>query len=179
MLFSFVLTSCSVEKKLQKYCPLCPTVTITKDSIYVKDSIVEVPYQIPADSSWYFALLECDSKGRVVVVENTGGSSGRAKKPKVSINNNLLSVTSVCDSLSGVVKALQREIVIAKNKVKEIIVPCPPCNKSHEMNFLEKTFFWLGILFLIYFCVKFTFVAVRNRMLPVSQIIQLVLKSIL
>lgn len=57
-----VLSSCSLEKRLAKYCPMCPTETITE--VEYRDTTVEV--MVPGDSVKVIDSLYCDSLGNVL-----------------------------------------------------------------------------------------------------------------
>lgn len=60
-LATVILSSCSLEKRLAKYCKLCPTETITE--IEYRDTTVEV--LVPGDSVTVIDSLYCDSLGNV------------------------------------------------------------------------------------------------------------------
>jgi len=65
-----------IDRIKAKRCSRCPVQTIVRDSIIERFTVRDSTITIPADSSWYYALLECDSLGNVVVVkEETNNSS--------------------------------------------------------------------------------------------------------
>jgi len=61
IIFILLLQSCSISKKLDKYCPLCPTKTIIKDSISVvyKDSLVI--FDLPSDTVFNIQKIPCEN----------------------------------------------------------------------------------------------------------------------
>lgn len=83
-----IVSACSIERKLQKYCGLCPH----KDSIsnevqlVYKDSLI----YIPADSAWYWALLECDSFGNVFELQMQAFQGKSVQIEKRLVNNTIV-----------------------------------------------------------------------------------------
>lgn len=116
----FVLASCDAQKRLQRHCDKCPKET--KDSI-ITNTITETKYDTittPADSSWYNALLEC--KNGKVVIKDTTTKSGTtiAKKPKVTIKDNKLTVECVCDTAKIIHSYKQTNTVTEKFHTERI-----------------------------------------------------------
>jgi hypothetical protein len=60
-LVSFILSSCSIEKRLAKYCPLCPTET--ERVVEYRDTTITV--EVPGETVTVVDSLYCDSLGNV------------------------------------------------------------------------------------------------------------------
>lgn len=57
--------------------------------------------QVPADSSWLEALIECDSTGKAYLKEIAGYKTGKQSTlPSVRIQDNMLKVDCKCDSVA-------------------------------------------------------------------------------
>jgi hypothetical protein len=123
------LSSCSVSKRIKKCEKFCvqitDTITQTNTETVELTEYVDVPYYIPADTSAFLkALIECDSnyKAQIKILENKKGNRSVLKP---SINKNVLTVTCKADSLTGVVKALNKTIQRQTNKIQTLSRPCP------------------------------------------------------
>jgi hypothetical protein len=90
--FLIMLSSCR---------PVQHIATTSKDSIRIErvTEYRDTMIQVPADSSWLQALIECDSNGQAYLrqIENYQ-VSGRSTLPRVSLQNNQLQVNCRCDS---------------------------------------------------------------------------------
>lgn len=93
------LSGCVTREKCQKYFP--PEVR-SHDSVYteykefIRDSLVV----LPPDSSWLKILLDCkrgQARMEQIIAYRAGHNSGI---PKVSVNDNLLTVKCRCDTAS-------------------------------------------------------------------------------
>lgn len=147
-----VLSSCSYEKKLAKWCERCPKET-TKEIIERIDTTTIVT---PADSAWYFALLECikDSNGKFVpVVVDSAKSNGRKTRASVNLSNGKLKVDckTLEDSLQVLIKQVQTKEVVTK------IVP-----KIIPLKWWQKFLMWCGGILLVYIAIRITWFIAKN-----------------
>jgi hypothetical protein len=94
---SSLLTSCFVTRRQrERICNECKTHTTEyiRDSIYIKDTVVS----IEPDSSAVEALLECDSLGRVKIVEMST-LQGKLVKLELALKNNKLKAKGKVDTV--------------------------------------------------------------------------------
>lgn len=97
LVLSSLLTSCFVTRKQRdKICNECKTHTTEyiRDSIYIKDTVVKVE----PDSSSIEALLECDSLGRVKIVEMST-LQGKLVNLELALKNNRLKTRARVDTV--------------------------------------------------------------------------------
>lgn len=97
LIVSSLLTSCFVTRKQrEKICNDCKTHTTEyiRDSIYIKDTVVSVE----PDSSYIEALLECDSLGRVKIVEMSS-LQGKLVNLELALKNNRLKTKGKIDTI--------------------------------------------------------------------------------
>jgi hypothetical protein len=114
-----LLSSCSLEKRLAKYCPLCPIETTTV--IERVDSTITV--EVPGDTVTVTDSLYCDSLGNVRMIrihelENENMSI------RTRIINNVLTTDCISDTvyIDKIVKGLNTTTTIEK----KINVPYKP-----------------------------------------------------
>ena len=144
------ISSCGYEKKLAKWCERCPKETKT-EIIYTErfDTAVVVT---PADSAWYYALVECmaDSAGKYIpVVINSDQVQTPRTKVKVSLSSGQLKVNcqSLEDSIQVLVKQIEKKEVQSITKVVPKILP---------LKWWQKFLIWAGAIFLIILTIKLT-----------------------
>ncbi len=116
---SSLFASCVVTRKQrEKICNECKTHTTEyiRDSIYIKDTVVSVE----PDSSAIEALLECDSLGRVKIVEMST-LQGRVVNLELALKNNRLKTKAKMDTIKVYVPGV-KEI---RYRVKEVQVEKP------------------------------------------------------
>lgn len=97
LVLSSLLTSCFVTRKQRdRICNECKTHTIEyiRDSIYIKDTVVTVE----PDSSSIEALLECDSLGRVKIIEMSS-LQGKLVNLELALKNNKLKTKGKIDTI--------------------------------------------------------------------------------
>lgn len=97
-----ILNSCFVTKRQRdKICNECKTHTehYTRDSIYIKDTVVE----IEPDSSYVEALLFCDSIGNVHMRE-VAILQGRVIDLNVALKNNTFKLKAKTDTFKVYIK---------------------------------------------------------------------------
>lgn len=141
------LTGCITQQKCNDRFP--PVVSV-KDSIVYKDSIVEREklITIPADSSWYEALLECDSLGQVKI-KSLHTELGKRIEASIAIKNNVLIGKCVADSALIVATWNERHSTTnstkTETKIKEVVRKVGPW-------YVEPLIGWfvLSLLYIIY-----------------------------
>ena len=163
LLFGLValLSSCSAERMAQRRCSKCPTVTKTEvrdsvsyvSTVTVRDSLV----QLPADSAWLWALLECDSMGRVKEVKTEIVNRDRVRI-KYVIKNNVLTATCEVDSMGIFLKIFDRfttkeadRSVVSVEKVKVDVKP---------LNWFQRLSLHIGHTITVGLCLLLAFVLV-------------------
>jgi hypothetical protein len=124
-------------------CSRCPAVSKV-DSVFVetiveRDTIVE----LPADSAWYYALLECDSLNNVVVKSETS-QQGEKVKIQTIIKDNYIRVQSKVDSSDIAIKWLEKN----SSMVRTETITLPPIRIPAELTKAQKFFIKLGKVFL-------------------------------
>lgn len=118
ILILIATSSCSLEKKLEKYCPLCQqkdsTVTIYRDTTI----------EIPGETVFMTDTLSCDSLGNVISKLNgiIKDKSGRIISLQRTLNNNVYTVKASVDTVYKVIKGntIYREKVRTIHTPKEI-----------------------------------------------------------
>jgi hypothetical protein len=89
-----ILTSCDpakrMQKRLDKYCPLCPSKDSTVTVIEYKDKIVNVP----GDTTIVVDSLYCDSLGNVYI-KRLSEKDGEIVRLKQNLKNNKLTTTAI------------------------------------------------------------------------------------
>jgi hypothetical protein len=97
LISSSLLSSCFITKEQREIiCNECKTHTteFIRDSIYIKDTIVNVE----PDSSSIEALLECDSLGKVKIVE-ISSLQGKLVNLELNLKNNRLKTKARIDTI--------------------------------------------------------------------------------
>lgn len=90
----FLFTSCDVQKRMQKkldkYCPLCPT----KDSIVTIIEYRDTTITLPGDTTVVVDSLYCDSLGNVFI-KRLSEKDGDIVRLKNALKNNKLTSTAI------------------------------------------------------------------------------------
>lgn len=90
----FLFTSCDVhkrmQKKLDKYCPLCPTKDSTVTIIEYRDTTIKVP----GDTTVVVDSLYCDSLGNVYI-KRLSEKDGDIVRLKNALKNNKLTSSAI------------------------------------------------------------------------------------
>jgi len=148
-----MISSCSLQHRLDKYCPICPQKTIIKDSIRIEhDSITRIDtiWKIkPADSMAIVALVNCNNG-----IAHMDTIIIREKQMSIiaSVDNGRLNVKAKCpaDSIMNILVDTRKEFKEFRDKqtTKTIIVT--------EKKYPAKFFYWwfaatvLGLGFFVY-----------------------------
>jgi hypothetical protein len=153
-LFVFILlivfvTSCSLEKRLAKYCPLCTQKDSTVTVIQYKDTTIE----IPGETVFIEDTLFCDSLGNVYA-SRLSEKDGTILKLQARIKDNKYKVIAKTDTIYKLVpgNTVYKTQVVTKTLKPEKIKYIPGW-----VNFLA----WIGgiwliiiILYIIYRLIK-------------------------
>jgi len=104
----------------------------------VRDRLVNVP--VPADSSWFYALLACDSLNNVYV-KSFNESKSNTINQNISIQDNKL--TGKFKSNPTPVQAKVHDSIV----YQEVPVKVPGETKTvYQMRWYQQAFMWIGIL---------------------------------
>lgn len=142
-LFMLVIQGCSLQSRLDKYCPLCVAMAENSDSCSVKRDSTEkrdtVWRQSPADSATIKALAECRN-GKAYMPE-TVVTSGRSTIT-VSIDANVVKATAECKADSFMMLYIFQKVSYSefRNRVKTII-PKPVVTENYANSFF---YWWFG-----------------------------------
>ena len=144
-----LITSCSIEKKLAKYCPLCTQKDSTSTVIKYKDTTINVP----GETVFIEDTLFCDSLGNVYA-SRLSEKDGTILKLQARIKENKYKVIAKTDTIYKLVpgNTVYKTQVVTKTLKPEKIKYIPGW-----VNFLA----WIGgiwliiiILYIIYRLIK-------------------------
>ena len=128
-LFICLLTACKT--------PVQTSSVKTNDSTYV-EKLVHDTTRIPADSSWFYAWLKCDSLGNVFIASLSDHKT-EGIKTDVTFNNGKLIYTTEKASKEIVTTAINKETKVKKQDKETITITLI------KMSLFQKIFFWIGI----------------------------------
>jgi len=96
------ISSCSLEKRLAKYCPLCTQSDSTKTVIEYRDSTIE----IPGETLYIQDTLYCDSLGNVLSKLNgvIRDKDGKILSLQTKLQNNIYTSKATVDPIIKVIK---------------------------------------------------------------------------
>jgi hypothetical protein len=154
--FIFLISSCSVEKRLEKYCPLCTQKDSTVTVIEYRDTTIN----IPGETVFIEDTLFCDSLGNVYA-SRLSEKDGTIIKLQSRIRNNKYNVTATVDTIYKVVKGntVYNTKVVTKTQKPERIKYIP-----WWVNFFAVIGGIVFIIFIIYLIVKI----VKKSIIPIS-----------
>lgn len=97
-----VLSSCSLEKRLAKYCPLCVQKDSTITVIQVKDTTIT----IPGETVFLLDTLYCDSLGNVLSKLNgiLRDKDGKIISLQTKLQNNIYTTKAVVQTVYKTIK---------------------------------------------------------------------------
>lgn len=148
-LFLVFITSCSLERRLEKYCPLCTQKDSTVTVIEYRDTTIE----IPGETVYIEDTLYCDSLGNVYA-SRLAEKDGTIIKLQSRIRDNKYKVIARVDTIYRTVKGntIYKTKLVTKTQKPQKIKYIPGW-----VNFLA----WLGgiwliiiILYIIYRLIK-------------------------
>jgi hypothetical protein len=154
--FIFLISSCSVEKRLEKYCPLCTQKDSTVTVIEYRDTTIN----IPGETVFIEDTLFCDSLGNVYA-SRLSEKDGTIIKLQSRIRNNKYNVTATVDTIYKVVKGntVYNTKVVTKTQKPERIKYIP-----WWVNFFAVIGGIVFIIFIIYLIIKI----VKKSIIPIS-----------
>jgi hypothetical protein len=154
--FIFLISSCSVEKRLEKYCPLCTQKDSTVTVIEYRDTTIN----IPGETVFIEDTLFCDSLGNVYA-SRLSEKDGTIIKLQSRIKNNKYNVTATVDTIYKVVKGntVYNTKVVTKTQKPERIKYIP-----WWVNFFAVIGGIVFIIFIIYLIIKI----VKKSIIPIS-----------
>jgi len=155
LLFASLL-SCSIERKLAKYCPMCTQ----KDSVVTVTQYRDTTIKIPGETVFIEDTLFCDSLGNVYAMR-LAEKDGSILKLQSKIKNNKYKVIAKTDTIYKVVKGntIYRTKVITKTQKPERIKYIP-----WWVNFFAVLGGILFIIILIYVIIKI----IKKSIVPIS-----------
>lgn len=179
ILLIFLFSSCVATKNqkarfLAQYCTSKDSiVTVTKDSIAYRDSIIKIPTIV--NTPIYLenpCKLLCDSLGQLKPIFRSQKNGGL--KSMVSTIGNVLAFDCRTDSLTARIQFLERYIktnnFVGKSKILK-----EECEKEHRTKFDGFTFWWFWItagLLILIFIGKFF----KNALLSYFPILKIIMK---
>lgn len=98
------LSSCSLEKRLEKYCPLCVQKNNTETIIEYKDTLIK----IPGETLYIQDTLYCDSLGNVLskLEDKLKTNEGSLIKLQTRLRNNVYTSYATVDTIYKTIKGL-------------------------------------------------------------------------
>lgn len=144
-----LIVSCSLERRLEKYCPLCTQ----KDSIVTITQIRDTTINIPGETVYIEDTLFCDSLGNVYA-SRLAEKDGTIIKLQSRMRNNKYKVIAKTDTIYRTIKGntIYKTRLVTKTQKPQKIKYIPGW-----VNFLA----WLGgiwliiiILYIIYRLIK-------------------------
>ena len=153
LLLSFY--SCSIEKKLAKYCPLCPTKDSTVTVIAYRDTNIK----IPGETVFIEDTLFCDSLGNVYA-SRLAEKDGTILKLQSRVVDNKYKVIAKTDTIYKVVKGN----TIYKTQTKTITKTLKPEKIKYVPSFIN-FLAWFGGIFLIIILIYITYRIIKSQLL--------------
>jgi hypothetical protein len=135
LIILLLLSSCSLERRLEKYCPLCVQESKTETIIEYRDTTIE----IPGETVTIVDSLYCDSLGNVVsrFGDILKDKNGKILSLETRLRNNVYYSRAKVDTVYRTIKGntiYKKEIVYKKSKdIKVKYIPS-------YINFLS----WVG-----------------------------------
>ena len=102
LLLLITVSSCSLEKRLAKYCPLCTQKDSTTTVIEYRDTTIE----IPGETLYIEDTLYCDSLGNVLSKLNgvLRDKDGKILSLQTKLQNNVYTSKAKVDTITKVIK---------------------------------------------------------------------------
>ena len=146
------LLGCSLEKRMAKYCPMCPQKDSIVKTITLTETIRDTIIKIKPDSSIIQSLLMCDSLGNVYIKNIEDLHVGLLAKPKIVLKNNIIRLKCVVDTQAIFLRFKERYKESNTNISKTKIIT------TNKLTKIQKAFIYMGrilvglfILLIIYF----------------------------
>lgn len=150
-----LLQSCDgprrLQKKLDKYCPLCPSKDSTVTVIKYRDTTIT----LPGETVEVVDSVYCDSLGNVYSIR-LSEQQGKITRLETQLRNNRYKSKAIVDTVYKTIKGNTVQIETTKSKtikVKEKYIP-------GFVNFLA----WLGGIILLIILLYFIYRVVKARL---------------
>ena len=146
------ITSCSLERRLEKYCPLCTQKDSTITVIQVKDTTIT----IPGETITLIDTLYCDSLGNVIskLTGDLRDKDGKLVSLQTKLQNNVYYTKTKVDTIY---KTIKGNDIYHTNTITKTLKPQKIKYIPSWINFLA----WFGgiwlvliILYVIYRIIK-------------------------
>lgn len=147
------IASCSLEKRLSKYCPLCTQ----KDSVVTVTQIRDTTINIPGETVYIEDTLFCDSLGNVYA-SRLAEKDGTIIKLQSRIRDNKYKVIAKTDTIYRTIKGntIYKTKLITKTTKPERIKYIPSW-----VNFLA----WLGFIFLLIIIIYVIYRLIKSKLI--------------
>lgn len=147
------ITSCSLERRLAKYCPLCTQ----KDSVVTVTQIRDTTIKIAGETVYIEDTLFCDSLGNVYA-SRLAEKDGTIIKLQSRIRDNKYKVTAKTDTIYRTIKGntIYKTKLITKTTKPERIKYIPSW-----VNFLA----WLGFIFLLIIIIYVIYRLIKSKII--------------
>lgn len=148
-----LITSCSIEKRLAKYCPLCTQKDSTSTVIKYKDTTINVP----GETVFIEDTLFCDSLGNVYA-SRLAEKDGTILKLQARVKDNKYKVIAHTDTIYKTIpgNTIYKTQVVTKTLKPEKIKYIPGW-----VNF----FAWLGFIFLLIIIIYIVYKLIRSQII--------------
>jgi hypothetical protein len=149
----FLLSSCSLERRLEKYCPLCTQ----KDSTVFITQIRDTTINIPGETVFIEDTLFCDSLGNVYA-SRLAEKDGAILKLQARVKDNKYKVIAHTDTVYKTIpgNTIYKTQVVTKTLKPEKIKYIPGW-----VNF----FAWLGFIFLLIIIIYIVYKLIRSQII--------------
>ena len=148
-----LITSCSIEKRLAKYCPLCTQKDSTSTVIKYKDTTINVP----GETVFIEDTLFCDSLGNVYA-SRLAEKDGTILKLQARVKDNKYKVIAHTDTIYKTIpgNTIYKTQVVTKTLKPEKIKYIPGW-----VNF----FAWLGFIFLLIIIIYIVYKLIKSQII--------------
>ena len=151
LLMLVLVTSCSIEKKLAKYCPLCTQKDSTVTVIQIRDTTIN----IPGETVYIEDTLFCDSLGNVYA-SRLAEKDGTIIKLQSRVRDNKYKVIARVDTIYRTIRGntIYKTKLVTKTQKPQKIKYIPGW-----VNFLA----WLGGIWLIIIILYIIYRAIKSK----------------
>lgn len=148
-----LLSSCSLEKRLNKYCPLCTQKDSTVTVIQIRDTTIN----IPGETVFIEDTLFCDSLGNVYA-SRLAEKDGTIIKLQSRVKNNKYKVIAKTDTIFRTIKGntIYKTQLITKTQKPQKIKYIPGW-----INFLA----WIGGIWLILLVIYIIYRLIKSNII--------------
>ena len=147
------VSSCSIQKRLDKYCPLCPT----HDSTVVITKYRDTTVMLPGETIFIEDSLYCDSLGNVMSIR-LAEQQGKISALESRLNKNKYRVISTVDTVYKLVKG--NTIIKERTQIKRL-----PAKKIKYIPWWVNALSVFGGLFLLILIIYIMYKLIKNKIL--------------